>query len=88
MTKYTVVWHSGARDDVATIWLDNESKRNLITSAAHLIDLVLKYDAEKKGVPIGGITDLSIVGIKPISAIVKVIESDRVARVTHLYCEE
>jgi hypothetical protein len=51
MTRYTVVWHESALDELADLWM-KASDRNAITAAAHLIDVELSEDAPSKGVEV------------------------------------
>ncbi len=47
MTRYTVVWHQEARDELATLWIE-ASDRNAVGLAAGAIDRHLLTDAEPK----------------------------------------
>jgi hypothetical protein len=49
MTRYMVVWHGSAQDELADLWI-KAPDRNGVTSAAHLIDVELSQDAATKGV--------------------------------------
>jgi hypothetical protein len=44
MTRFTVVWHEGAHEELAEVWI-NARDRNAVTAAAHLIDVELSQDA-------------------------------------------
>jgi hypothetical protein len=51
MTRFTVVWHQGALDELATLWIEAADRR-AVASAAGEIDRYLASDAEGKGTPI------------------------------------
>ena len=48
MTRFTVVWHDAAQNELARIWLD-AIDRAAITNAANTIDHELSTDATEKG---------------------------------------
>jgi hypothetical protein len=47
MTRYTVVWHGSAQDELAELWI-KAPDRNAVTAAAHLIDVELSQDVATK----------------------------------------
>ena len=49
MIRFTVVWHSEAQDELASIWLD-AADRQSVTLAANAIDRHLATDATAKGI--------------------------------------
>jgi hypothetical protein len=53
MTRYTVVWHDDALNQLAQVWLD-AGDRTAITEAAHVIDIELLVDAGTKGIEVEG----------------------------------
>jgi len=48
MTRFTVVWHEQARDELARLWIE-ASDRRAIRSAAAAIDRDLAVDASHRG---------------------------------------
>ena len=48
MTRYTVVWHDAARDNLARLWLATNDKQ-AVTDAANRIDRELTIDPDIKG---------------------------------------
>jgi len=78
MTRYTVVWHGKARDQLAQLWIDSEN-RSAITQAADNIDRYLALDANLKGLPIEG--NLRYLTIPPLHALFVVSESDRLVKI-------
>ena len=79
MTRYTVVWHRDAREDLARLWID-ATDRNALTAAAHQIDIALREDADRKGTELSeGLRQL-IAG--PIRVLFVVREADRLVDVS------
>jgi hypothetical protein len=81
MTKYTVVWHGKAQDDLARLWIETTDRRPL-SAAANSIDLELASDALHKGVAIIG--ELRLLTIAPLQILFAVSEPDRLAKVLHV----
>ena len=78
MTKYTVVWHEKAQDELAQLWLD-AAGRKAVSAAANQIDQTLSLDAEGKGVPLIG--NLRFMAVSPLRVLFHVSEPDRLAKV-------
>jgi len=53
MTRYTVVWHALAEDELANIWLQT-SDRNAVLQASNNIDQQLANNPETKGSQVSG----------------------------------
>lgn len=81
MTRFTVVWHQEARDELARRWLD-ASDRQAVRSAADWIDRELAVDAPMKGTPIPD--NLRQLLVFPLRALFAVSESDRIVRVLEI----
>ena len=78
MTRYTVVWHSDARDELARLWIE-ALDRQAVRSAADAIDRELAVDAPLKGIAIpDGLRQLTI---PPLRVLWAVSEADRMVRV-------
>ena len=78
MTRFTVVWHKLARDELAEIWLDATDRR-AIAAAADAIDLLLATDADDKGEEVS--TRLRMLSMPPLDVLLSVRELDRIAKV-------
>ena len=78
MTRYTVVWHEGAQEDLADVWI-NARDRNGVAAAAHLIDVDLSQDAETKGVDVA--EGLRAFFAPPLRILFTVNEGDRITEV-------
>ena len=78
MTRYTVVWHHDARDELAQLWLDAEN-RNAVTLAASTIDRHLATDASDKGTAIPD--NLRQLTVPPLRVRFAVSEPDRMLRI-------
>jgi hypothetical protein len=48
MTRFTVVWHQEAEDELARIWLESKN-RQAVSAATNAIDGQLGIDADVKG---------------------------------------
>ena len=81
MIKYTVVWHGGAQDELARLWIEATDRR-LVSIAANAIDLELASDAQRKGVHVTG--DLRLLAVAPLQILFPVSDPDRLARVLHV----
>ena len=84
MTRYTVVWPSSVRDELAAVWLD-ASDRNAVTEAANSIDLQLADNAALKGLELQ--EGLRSLFVPPLRVLFAVREEDlivEVLRVTFL----
>jgi len=78
MTRYTVVWHQEARDELAQLWIEAQD-RNAVTLAARAIDRDLAADAPEKGVPAPDA--LRQLTAPPLRVLFAVSEPDRVAKI-------
>jgi hypothetical protein len=78
MTRYTVVWHQGAHDALARLWLDAPD-RNAIRQAADAVDRDLGTDAAGKGTAVA--EDLRRLIAPPLRVLFSVSEADRMVRV-------
>ena len=78
MTRFTVVWHQDARDELARLWIES-ADRGAVTSAADTIDRELSVDASMKGnaIPDG----LRQMVCPPLRVLFAVSEADRLVRV-------
>jgi plasmid stabilization system protein ParE len=76
--KYTVVWTSDAERDLAALWVD-AGNRKLITSAADIIDGLLREEAQAKGESRAG--RLRFLYVSPLAVNFEVREDDRLVRV-------
>ena len=81
MTRYTVVWHDDAQDELIRRWLA-AAERELITGAADIIDWELARDAPIKGVTAKD--DLRELVIPPLRVLFAVSEPDRLVKVTNV----
>ena len=78
MTRYTVVWHQEARDELARLWMEARD-RNVVSLAADAIDGHLAIDAVGKGTAVPD--DLRQLTIPPLRVLFAVSEPDRMVRV-------
>jgi hypothetical protein len=78
MTKYTVIWHDNAKNQLAAMWVERKN-RAAITLAANAIDEELKFDADLKGTPQPD--RLRSLHIPPLQVLYAVRESDRIVEV-------
>ena len=78
MTRYTVVWHQEALDELARLWIDAPD-RAAITLAASAIDRHLAADASEKGTAVPN--HLRQLTIPPLRVLFAVSESDRRVRI-------
>lgn len=81
MSRYTVVWHQAARDELAELWLASDD-RQAITVAANAIDSQLAVDPETKGRGLEG--DLRELGAAPLRVEFAVSELDRQVKVLQI----
>ena len=81
MTRYTVVWHDDAQDELIRLWLA-AADRQSITNAADMIDWELARDALTKGVTASD--DLRELVISPLRVLFAVSEPDRLVKVTNV----
>jgi plasmid stabilization system protein ParE len=81
MTRYTVVWHRSAQDELAAIWISTRD-RNAVTTAAHVIDVELSQDAAAKGVELS--EGLRAFFAPPLQILFSVDEGDRVVEVVRV----
>lgn len=78
MTKYTVLWKTSARNELAEIWM-NAADRTAITAATHSLDVELANDPERKGMEIR--EGLRGIDKPPLRALFTVDELDRMVYV-------
>jgi len=78
MTRYTVVWHDDAQNQLAEIWT-NASDRQTVTLAANAIDRHLAVDTTAKGIAVEG--DLRLAIVPPLRVLFAVSELDRMVRI-------
>lgn len=78
MTRFTVVWHQKALDELATLWIE-AADRGAVTSAAGAIDRYLASDADGKGTPIVDV--IRQLTVPPLRVLFAASEPDRMARV-------
>jgi hypothetical protein len=78
MTRFTVVWHQKAQDELATLWIE-AADRAAVASAAGAIDRCLTSDADGKGTPI--IDVIRQFTVPPLRVLFAVSEPDRMVRV-------
>ena len=78
MTRFTVVWHALAQDELARIWLD-AADRQSVTLAANAVDRHLATDAMAKGIQVeGGLRELTV---PPLRVVFATSGEDRLVRV-------
>jgi hypothetical protein len=78
MTRFTVVRHEDARDELARLWME-ATHRQAVRSAADAIDRDLAVDAPLKG---GAIPDgLRQLTVPPLRVLFAVSEEDRMVRI-------
>ena len=78
MTRYTVVWHQEALDELARLWIEAPDRR-AVTFAASAIDRHLVVDASEKGAAVPD--NLRQLTIPPLRVLFAVSEPDRIVRV-------
>lgn len=78
MTRYTVVWHPDAQDELAELWMA-AADRIAIAAAADLIDLELSEDAGNKGLHVA--EGLRAFYVAPLRILFAVREDDRLVEV-------
>jgi plasmid stabilization system protein ParE len=76
--KYTVVWKPSARQRLADVWIAAHD-RGAVTSAADVIDRVLRDDPSEEGESRGGAARILIV--PPLAVVYDVREEDRLVEV-------
>jgi hypothetical protein len=79
--KYTVVWSDPATDRLADIY-NRASDRQAIRAASDQIDLELKRDAQRKGIPVSG--NRRILRIPPLAVLFTVDTGDCMVRVVQV----
>jgi hypothetical protein len=75
--RYTVVWTPRARGHLANLWI-HAADRQAVADAADRIDVALRDDPEKKGMPFGHFFTYQD---HPLAALFEVIPGDRMVRV-------
>ena len=78
MTRYTVVWHHDARDELAELWDDAED-RKAVTLAASTTDRHLATDAPRRGTH--ATDNLRQLTVPPLRVLFAVSEPDRMVRI-------
>lgn len=78
MTRYTVTWRDGARDDLATLWLES-GMPSAVAKASNAIDQELSVDPLHKGAV--GHEGLRQLSVAPLRVQFTIEEDDRVVRV-------
>lgn len=78
MTRFTVVWHPDAQNELAELWMAAPD-RSTIAAAADLIDLELSQDAENEGIHI--VDGLRAFHSPPLRVLFAVREDDRIVEV-------
>ena len=81
MTRFTVVWHQEAEDELARIWLESEN-RQAVSTAANAIDRQLGNDADAKGIYL--FVGLRLFEQQPLRVIYRVREEDRLASILYI----
>lgn len=81
MTRYTVVWHSDAQDQLANCWM-KAADRSSVAQAADAVDAILAWDAPTKGTAVEG--DLRELIMPPLQLLFGVSEPDRLVRVVNV----
>jgi hypothetical protein len=81
MTRYTVVWHVDAQNQLAKLWME-AADRNAVTHAADAVDAVLVWDAPTKGIAVEG--DLQELIHPPLQLLFGVSEPDRLVRIVNV----
>jgi len=77
VTKYTVVWHEQALDDLAAIWSASD-RQQAVTESVSRIDRTLRTDPAVKGVDFYG--DRLLV-VLPLAVVYVIKEQDRIVEV-------
>jgi hypothetical protein len=78
MTRYTVVWHESALEELADLWI-NARDRSAVTASAHVIDIELSQDAKTKGADVA--EGLRAFFAPPLRILFTVNEGDRIVEV-------
>jgi mRNA-degrading endonuclease RelE of RelBE toxin-antitoxin system len=81
MTRYTVVWPKGARDELAELWL-NAPHRDAVTAAANIIDFELSQDAATKGIEVA--EGLRALFVLPLRVLFTVDDGNRLVEVARV----
>lgn len=78
MTRYTVVWHQDARDELARLWMESRDRR-AVELAANAIDRELTLEASRMGTPAPD--NLRQLSMPPLHVLFAVSEPDRMVRI-------
>ena len=78
MIRFTVAWHTEARDELAEIWVDARD-RNAVSAAVQEIDRQLTSDANTKGTELS--EGLRALSAPPIRILFAVRVDDRIVEV-------
>jgi hypothetical protein len=81
MTRFTVVWHEDAQEELAEVWI-NARDRSGVTAAAHHIDVELSQDATTKGVEVS--EGLRAFFAPPLRILFMVDEGDRITEIVRV----
>lgn len=81
MTRFSVVWHQEAEDELASNWLESVDRQS-VSAAANGIELELAHDADAKGAYL--LAGLRLLQRPPLRVIDQVREPDRLTTVLHV----
>lgn len=80
--RFTVLWDPSVVNDVANLWMSSKDPGE-IQRAADFFDLVLRHEADRRGIPYGRGERLLTHG--PLAASFVVSMDDRIARITQVW---
>lgn len=78
MTRFTVVWHSDVKNELAELWMA-ASDRRALSAAADRLDRELAVDPQRKGRPVGD--QLRVLTEPPLEILFDVSEPDRLVKI-------
>jgi len=78
MTRFTVVWHDLAQDDLADIWLKSVD-REAVTDATDAIDRQLTHDPQMQGTKVSERSRQ--LTVTPLQVLFRVSPSDRLVQI-------
>jgi hypothetical protein len=76
--KFTVVWHTEARSELASIWLA-AGDRAAISQAANQIDSSLRFSPRSQARPAGD--GLGVLTVGPLEVLFSVSNADRLVKI-------
>ena len=85
MTRYTVVWHALAIDELTDLWTKTDNRRH-VSESVNTIDRELSIDAHLKGVVIH--EEIRWLAVPPVQILFSVSEPDRIAKVLKILNQE